>query len=189
VAQCAGDDARAVTVRSPIDESPSGKKNDHEPSRSRRRLRDVVRSRTHRARAGAAPRPNIVLILADDLGFSDLSCYGSEIPTPNIDRLAERGVRFTDFYNQSRCCPTRAALMTGRYPHQVGIGAMIDAYAKWIRDAADRPSYQDRLSPDSPTLAELLRTAGYRTIMCGKWHLGSRPSEWPVNRGLIVRSS
>src|SRR4051794_5659318 len=75
-----------------------------------------------------AARPNSVLILADDLGFSDLSCYGSEIPTPNIDRLAERGVRFTDFYNQSRCCPTRAALLTGRYPHQVGVGAMIEAY-------------------------------------------------------------
>jgi arylsulfatase len=87
-------------------------------------------------------RPNIVLILADDLGFSDLGCYGSEIPTPNIDAIAQRGVRFTEFYNQSRCCPTRAALMTGRYPHQVGIGAMIDRYATRIRDAANRPSYQ-----------------------------------------------
>jgi arylsulfatase len=128
-------------------------------------------------------RPNIVLILADDLGFSDLSCYGSEIPTPNIDAIAQRGVRFTEFYNQSRCCPTRAALMTGRYPHQVGIGAMIDRYATWIRDAANRPSYQDHLSPQSPTMAELLRKAGYSTIMCGKWHLGDRPEEWPAKRG------
>ncbi len=129
------------------------------------------------------PRPNIVVILADDLGYSDLSCYGSEIPTPNIDRLAEQGVRFTEFYNAARCCPSRATLMTGLYQHQAGVGAMIDRYATWIRDAADRPSYQDRLSPDVPTMAELLRKAGYRTIMCGKWHLGERPQEWPVARG------
>lgn len=128
-------------------------------------------------------QPNIVVILADDLGYSDLSCYGSEIPTPNIDRLAERGVRFTEFYNSARCCPSRATLLTGRYQHQAGVGAMIDPYAQWIRDAADRPSYQDHLSADTPTMAELLRTAGYRTIMCGKWHLGYRPEEWPVARG------
>jgi arylsulfatase A-like enzyme len=130
-----------------------------------------------------AARPNIVVILADDLGFSDLSCYGSEIPTPRIDGLAARGVRFSAFYNNGRCCPSRASLLTGRYPHQVGVGAMVDGYAKWIRDAADRRSYQDRLSPDSPTVVELLRSAGYRTIMCGKWHLGYRPEEWPVGRG------
>jgi arylsulfatase len=132
---------------------------------------------------GQATRPNIVVILADDLGYSDLSCYGSEIPTPNIDRLAEQGVRFTDFHNAVRCCPSRAALMTGRYQHQVGVGAMIDKYATWIREAANRPSYQDRLSPDSPTMAELLRKGGYRTMMCGKWHLGDRPEEWPAARG------
>ncbi|HEY7115180.1 MAG TPA: arylsulfatase [Tepidisphaeraceae bacterium] len=140
-------------------------------------------------RAGAQPRPatptrpNVVLILADDMGYSDLGCYGSEIATPNIDRLAHDGVRFTQFYNQARCCPSRAALLTGRYPHQVGIGAMIDDYAKWIRDAANRPSYSDHLATDSPTLPELLRGAGYRTLMCGKWHLGYRPAEWPVHRG------
>jgi arylsulfatase len=137
--------------------------------------------------AGAAPaapqRPNVVIILADDLGYSDLGCYGSEIATPNVDKLASSGVRFTQFYNQARCCPSRAALLTGRYPHQVGIGAMIDDYAKWIRDAADRPSYSDHLSPDSPTLPELLRGAGYRTLMSGKWHLGYRPAEWPARRG------
>src|SRR5688500_16470807 len=99
--------------------------------------------------AGAAARPNVVLILADDLGYSDLGCYGSEIATPNLDRLAQGGVRFTQFYNQARCCPSRAALLTGRYPHQVGIGAMIDGYAQWIRQAANRPSYSDHLSPDS----------------------------------------
>jgi arylsulfatase len=156
-----------------------------------------------RATTQPAPRPNIVLILADDMGYSDIGCYGGEISTPNIDSLARDGVRLTNFYNQARCCPSRAALMTGRYPHQVGIGAMIDGYAKWIREAAatvapstqstelspqhsdleTNPSYQDHLSPDSPTIAELLRTAGYHTMMCGKWHLGYRPTEWPVKRG------
>ncbi len=135
------------------------------------------------ATRSTAQRPNIVLILADDLGYSDLGCYGSEIATPNIDRLAASGVRFSQFYNQARCCPSRAALLTGRYPHQVGIGAMIDQYATWIRDAANSPAYQDHLSTDSPTMAELLRGAGYRTMMCGKWHLGDRPAEWPVRRG------
>jgi arylsulfatase len=130
-----------------------------------------------------APRPNFVVILADDLGYSDVSCYGSEIQTPNIDRLAAHGVRFRQFYNNGRCCPSRASLMTGLYPHQVGVGAMIDGYAKWIRDAANRPSYDDHLSADAPTIAELLRAAGYRTLMCGKWHLGDRPEEWPVRRG------
>ena len=133
--------------------------------------------------SGKASRPNVVIILADDLGYSDLGCYGSEIATPNLDRLASSGVRFTQFYNQARCCPSRAALLTGRYPHQVGIGAMIDDYARWQRDAANRPSYSDHLSPDSPTLAELLRPAGYRTMMSGKWHLGQRPQEWPARRG------
>jgi arylsulfatase len=128
-------------------------------------------------------RPNIVVILADDLGYSDLGCYGSEIPTPNVDRLAQQGVRFTQFYNAARCCPSRAALLTGMYPHQAGIGAMIDGYAAWQRDAADRPSYQDHLSTDTPTLAELLKAGGYRTMMCGKWHLGARPAEWPDKRG------
>lgn len=143
----------------------------------------VVLASASWAYASAAPRPNIVVILADDLGYSDLGCYGSEISTPNIDRLAGAGVRFTQFYNQARCCPSRAALLTGRYPHQVGVGAMIDDYARWIRQAANRPSYDDRLSPDAPTVAEVLRIAGYRTLMSGKWHLGYRATEWPVRRG------
>ena len=130
-----------------------------------------------------APRPNIVLILADDEGFSDLGCFGSEIRTPNLDALQKRGVALTEFYNQARCCPTRAALLTGRYPHQVGIGEMIDDYAADARKAADSPAYQDHLSTATPTMAELLRKAGYRTMMAGKWHLGKRPEEWPVHRG------
>jgi arylsulfatase len=118
----------------------------------------------------ATARPNIVLILADDLGYSDISSFGSEIATPNIDRLAANGVALTQFYNQARCCPTRATLMTGRYPHQVGIGLMIDDYAAAARKAANSSAYQDHLSTNSPTMAELLRAAGYRTMMCGKWH-------------------
>ena len=133
--------------------------------------------------AAAPSRPNIVLILADDLGYSDIGCFGSEIATPNIDRLARSGVALTQFYNQARCCPTRAALMTGRYPHQVGIGVMIDGYAAGPRAAAKSPAYQDHLSTNSPTMAEMLRAAGYRTMMAGKWHLGKRPEEWPVRRG------
>ncbi|MFT3785455.1 MAG: arylsulfatase [Tepidisphaeraceae bacterium] len=128
-------------------------------------------------------RPNIVVILADDIGYSDIGCFGSEIRTPHIDSLARQGVAFTQFYNQARCCPTRAALLTGLYPHQVGIGAMIDGYAERERTAANSPAYQDHLSTNAPTMAEVLRSAGYRTYMAGKWHLGRRPDEWPVKRG------
>lgn len=130
-----------------------------------------------------APRPNIIIILADDMGYSDLGCFGGEIRTPNLDNLAKNGVAFTQFYNQARCCPTRATLMTGRYPHQAGMGEMIDGYAKGARDNAASRAYTDRLSPDTPTMAEVLRSAGYSTMMAGKWHLGARPAEWPVKRG------
>ena len=130
----------------------------------------------------AAPlRPNIVVILADDLGFSDLGCYGSEILTPNIDRLAKTGLRFTQFYNGARCCPTRAALMTGLYPHQAGVGHMMNDYRK--------PGYRGNLNNQCATIAELLGAAGYQTMMCGKWHLTRFTAEegpnynWPLQRG------
>src|SRR6266567_5919693 len=111
--------------------------------------------------ASAAPRPNIVVILADDMGFSDIGCYGSEIETPNLDRLAKQGVRFTQFYNCARCCPSRASILTGLYPHQAGIGHMVDR-------TGPLPGYADDLSPRSRTIAGVLRASGYQTGMVGK---------------------
>ncbi len=113
----------------------------------------------------AAARPNIILIMADDLGFSDLGCYGSEIRTPNLDRLAAEGLRFRNFYNTGRCCPTRASLLTGLYAHQAGVGHMV----------ADRgtPAYRGELNRDCVTVAEALKGAGYRTDMVGKWHVSN----------------
>jgi arylsulfatase A-like enzyme len=115
------------------------------------------------AATDAAPRPNFLLILADDLGYSDLGCYGSEIATPNLDKLAASGLQLTQFYTTPRCCPTRAALLTGLYPQQAGIGNMME----------DRglPGYRGELNPNTPTIAEHLRLAGYRMLMVGKWHV------------------
>ena len=121
------------------------------------------------------PRPNIVLILADDLGFSDLGCYGGEINTPHLDALAGKGLRFTNFYNTGRCCPTRASLLTGLYPHQAGVGRMV--YNNY------GGSYQGFLNRKAVTLAEVLQPAGYKTLMTGKWHVGHQPGQWPTDRG------
>jgi arylsulfatase len=123
----------------------------------------------------ASEKPNIVLILADDMGFSDLGSFGSEINTPNLDKLAHEGLRITQFYNSGRCCPSRAALLTGLYPHQAGVGDM-------VQDKGT-PAYQGYLSKNSATIAQLLKTAGYNTIVSGKWHVGLVPSAWAVNRG------
>src|ERR687895_8913 len=89
------------------------------------------------AAADPPKTPNIVVVLTDDMGFSDLGCYGGEIDTPNLDKLAAGGVRFSQFYNTARCCPTRASLLTGLYPHQAGVGHMVDAYAKPVREKLD----------------------------------------------------
>ena len=116
--------------------------------------------------AAAAPaQPNVLLILADDLGWSDLGCYGSEINTPVLDALAGGGVRFTQFYNSARCCPSRASLLTGLYPHQAHVGNMTQD------QGVDSPGYRGTLQADSVTLAEVLRDAGYHTSMVGKWLL------------------
>jgi arylsulfatase A-like enzyme len=128
---------------------------------------------------GQAQRPNIVLMMADDFGFSDLGCYGSEIPTKHIDALAAGGMRFTQFYNTARCCPTRASLLTGLYPHQAGIGHMMTDY--------NRPGYRGDLSRNAVTIAEVLKSSGYRTAMVGKWHVTPFRTEdkhnWPLQRG------
>ena len=120
-------------------------------------------------------RPNIVLILADDMGFSDIGCFGSEILTPNLDKLAKNGIRFSQFYNASRCCPTRASLLTGLYQHQAGVGDMVGDMRI--------PSYQGYLNKRCITMAEALKLNGYNTYMSGKWHVGNRSETLPLKRG------
>lgn len=123
-------------------------------------------------------KPNIILILADDMGYSDLSCYGGEISTPNIDQIASDGIRFSQFYNAARCCPTRASLITGLYPHQAGMGAMVKSPGK----VSEGP-YQGYLNKQSVTIAEVLKQAGYYTAASGKWHVGETRPHWPTDRG------
>jgi len=127
-------------------------------------------------------RPNIIMILADDMGFSDIGCYGSEIHTPHLDRMAAGGLRFSQFYNNPRCCPSRACLLTGLYPHQVGFGLMTAEYGE-----SPFPAYKGDLSDRCVTIAEALRPSGYRTAVCGKWHLTPPALEsqhnWPLQRG------
>ncbi|MGJ8725161.1 MAG: arylsulfatase [Roseibacillus sp.] len=131
--------------------------------------------------SGQEKRPNIILIMSDDMGFSDLGCYGGEIESPNLDRLAIGGLRFSQFYNTGRCCPTRASLLTGLYPHQAGIGHMMANYGL--------PQYQGFLNDECLTIAEALRPAGYRTSMSGKWHVtpdkgpDGPQHNWPLQRG------
>jgi arylsulfatase A-like enzyme len=133
--------------------------------------------------AATPPRPNIIVILTDDMGYSDLGCFGSEIATPNLDALATQGVSFTQFYNNARCCPSRASLLTGLYSHQVGIGHMVE----------DRgfDAYRGDLNRRGVTMAEVLKPAGYRTYAVGKWHVTPGKTvealadkhNWPLQRG------
>jgi arylsulfatase A-like enzyme len=126
-------------------------------------------------------RPNVIIVMADDMGWSDIGCYGSEIETPNLDRLAKNGLRFTQFYNTGRCCPTRASLLTGTYPHQAGIGHMMND--------TGLPGYKGDLGTDVRTIAEVLKPAKYSTYLSGKWHVtpkihpGSSQHNWPRQRG------
>lgn len=120
------------------------------------------------AAPGTACRPNVVLIVADDMGFSDIGCFGSEIPTVNLDRMAREGARLTQMYNGARCCPSRAALLTGVYAQQAGLGHMTETGTEVL------PGYSGHLSDRAVTIAEVLGAAGYQTGMVGKWHVGGR---------------
>ena len=124
-------------------------------------------------------RPNILLILNDDMGFSDIGCYGGEVDTPNLNALAENGLKFTQFYNTARCCPSRASLLTGLHPHQANIGHMVG------NDGIE--GYLGDLSLNSVTIAEALKLGGYKTYMSGKWHVtrfvDGPKHNWPCQRG------
>ena len=131
--------------------------------------------------AFSAKRPNIIIAMADDMGWSDIGCYGGEINTPNLNTLAENGVRFTQFYNTGRCCPTRATLLSGTYAHQAGVGHMMNP--------RNLPGYKGDLNKNVRTIAEVMKTAGYSTYMAGKWHVtpkiqpGGPRDNWPRQRG------
>ena len=125
--------------------------------------------------AGGSDRPNIILIMVDDMGYSDLGIYGSEIETPNLDRLAREGIRFREFYNNSISAPTRASLITGQYSHSAGIG--------YFNVNLGQPGYQGFLNRESLTFGEVLREAGYNTFLSGKWHVGNDSICWPAARG------
>ena len=124
---------------------------------------------------GAERRPNIVVILVDDMGYSDIGCFGGEIRTPNLDSLAAGGLRFSQMYNSARCCPSRAALLTGLHPQQAGVGHMVANLGV--------PQYQGYLRENAATLPEALKADGYATFMSGKWHVGGEynllePDSW-----------
>ncbi len=121
-------------------------------------------------------RPNNIIILADDMGYSDIGCFGSTVArTPNLDQMAGTGLVMTQFYNASRCCPSRASLLTGLYQHQAGVGDMVNTRVE--------PAYQGYLNNNCVTIAEALKNSGYNTYMAGKWHVGTAPDHWPVKRG------
>ncbi|HKH66121.1 MAG TPA: sulfatase-like hydrolase/transferase, partial [Reyranella sp.] len=127
----------------------------------------------------AKTKPNVVLILNDDMGYSDLGCYGGEIETPNLDRLARQGLRFSQFYNTARCSPSRASMMTGLHPHQTGVGIL-------TYDSGPE-GYAGNLNKRCVTIPQALKASGYKSYMSGKWHVASsltKPTDtWPLQRG------
>lgn len=130
--------------------------------------------------APASPRPNFLIIVADDLGFSDIGAFGGEISTPNLDALAARGLKLTSFHTAPTCSPTRSMLLTGLDHHEAGVGNMAEVLAP---NQVGKPGYEGVLRPDNATLAELLSVGGYRTHFSGKWHLGLTPQQDPHARG------
>lgn len=130
----------------------------------------------------AGAKPHIILILADDMGFSDIGCFGSEVSTPNLDKLAARGMRVNQFYINPRCCPSRASTMTGLYSQQASMGMMTADHGRY-----PYPEDAGVLSAKTLTVPEALKTSGYNTAMVGKWHLAAETEEgkrsWPSQRG------
>lgn len=123
-------------------------------------------------------KPNIILIMVDDMGYSDLGNYGSEIKTPNLDKLASEGLRLREFYNNSICAPTRGSLLTGQYQHKAGMG--------FFDVNLGLPAYQGYLNKESLTLGEVFRSGGYSTLLSGKWHVGSEDqAQWHNQEDLI----
>ena len=120
-------------------------------------------------------RPNVVLILNDDMGYSDIGCYGGEVETPNLDRLAANGLRFSSFYNTARCSPSRASMLTGLHPHQTGVGIL-------TYDSGPE-GYAGNLNHRCVTIPQVLKANGYRTYMSGKWHVGQNHGVTPWGRG------
>jgi len=143
----------------------------------------VCVARTPLVEAQSSSRPNIIIIMSDDMGFSDIGSHGGEIRTPNLDSLAANGLRFRQFYSMARCCPTRASLLTGLYPHQAGVGHMMDNRGY--------DGYRGDLNRNCLTIAEVLKSAGYATWAVGKWHVTpgnsaaklERTHNWPLQRG------
>jgi len=130
--------------------------------------------------AFAEKRPNIILIMSDDMGYSDIGCFGGDIKTPVLDGLAAEGLKFTQFYNCARCCPTRAALLTGLYPHQASVGHMLEDLGQ--------DGYRGELNKNCVTIAEVLSGAGYNCYAAGKWHVTNQGNlshmyNWPLQRG------
>ena len=147
-------------------------------------LISLIGCESNKKRYQKSDRPNIIIILSDDMGYSDITPYGGEINTPNLESLALNGIKFTQFYNAARCCPTRASLLTGVYPHEAGVGHMTNPPSDMNGHNYGLPEYQGKLSSNVVTISEVLKQAGYKTLMSGKWHLSFfDKNQWPLQRG------